>query len=374
MPATPATSLPPGVSPPLTIDTTDNHGGLIVIWTSLALVVILSSMAARIYSACQRHIFQRDDLLFAIMVIVAIAQTGVVLSQVRLGWGVHGETHSSRDDSMLKTAYVGDLLAILALGLSKVTSCIFYETLFSQLQLHLIRGVLVAMLLWTVLSIVLVGVRCSDQPWLDLSASQCGSLFPRWIAITVFDIVTELLLFAYAGFAIHRIQISLRKKLIIGITLESRIMLIPLAAIRLYYMHQQIVSTDPVLLGAYSTVTTEVYIAISVVCLIAAFLKSFIVVFVDKKTLSYSDGTSTSRSKSKRFSSGTAGPAAKPMGHHSSACAVRGWEREDDPMIDRPADARGLQIFKTVQLDVRDESIELADAGQGRASTPSPQY
>lgn len=48
--------------------------------------------------------------------------------------------------------------------------------------------------------------------------------FPRWIAITVLDILTEAMLFAYAGFAIHKIQISLKKKLIIGITLESRVL------------------------------------------------------------------------------------------------------------------------------------------------------
>lgn len=64
-----ATPLPSGVSPPLTTDNDDNHGGLIVIMTSLSLVLVLSSLAARIYSAIQRHIFQRDDLLFGILVV-----------------------------------------------------------------------------------------------------------------------------------------------------------------------------------------------------------------------------------------------------------------------------------------------------------------
>jgi hypothetical protein len=50
------------------------------------------------------------------------------------------------------------------------------------------------------------------------------SQFPRWIAITVFDIITEILLFLYAGLAIHKIQISLHKKLMVGVTLESRVL------------------------------------------------------------------------------------------------------------------------------------------------------
>lgn len=64
-----ATPLPSGVNPPLTTDNDDNHGGLVVIMTSLALVLVLASLAARIFSAVQRHIFQRDDLLFGILVV-----------------------------------------------------------------------------------------------------------------------------------------------------------------------------------------------------------------------------------------------------------------------------------------------------------------
>lgn len=63
------TPLPSGLSPPLTTDNEDNHGALIVIMTSFTLVLVLSSLAARIYSAAQRHIFQRDDLLFGMLVV-----------------------------------------------------------------------------------------------------------------------------------------------------------------------------------------------------------------------------------------------------------------------------------------------------------------
>jgi hypothetical protein len=136
-------------------------------------------------------------------------------------------------------------------------------------------------------------------------------------------------------------------------------------------VNKQIISDDPILLGAYSTITTEIYIAISVVCLISAFLKSFIAVFEDKNGLSYTDGTSGSRPKSKQFASGNTASASNKMGPHSSASAdrLKGWEREEDPIIDQ-ADGRGLQILKTVHLDVTDESIELAEQGNARANSP----
>lgn len=93
--------------------------------------------------------------------------------------------------------------------------------------------------------------------------------------------------------------------------------------------------------------------------------------FEDKNGLSYTDGASGSRSKSKQFGSGNTASGSNKMGPHSSASAdrLKGWEREEDPIIDQ-ADGRGLQILKTVHLDVTDESIELAEQGNARTNSP----
>ncbi|KAJ5153513.1 uncharacterized protein N7482_009991 [Penicillium canariense] len=391
MPATSATPtpLPSGVSPPLTTDNDDNHGGLVVVITSLSLVFVLSSLAARIYSSLQRRMLQRDDLLFAILVVGfgnGADSSGALAGSSGVGHAdriyIACEQADAQGKScarlpralpvltMGQTVYAADLLSILVLGCSKITSSLFYETLFSQMRLQLIRGILGVTIAWTILSVSILAVRCSDTPWYDISAAECSGLLPRWITITVIDIVTEILLFVYAGLAIHKVRISLQKKLVVGVTLESRVLLIPLAAIHLYYVSKQINSDDPILLGAYATITTEIYIAISVVSLISAFLKSFIAVYEDKHGLSYTDGTSGSRSKTKQYGSANIA-ASNKLGPQSSASAdrPRGWEREEDPIVD-PVDGRGLQILKTVQLDVRDESIELADQGTTSASPP----
>lgn len=60
---------PPGVSPPLTTDTENDHSGLIVIVTALFLVFALVSVAARVYSSYKRHLIQRDDYLFGALVV-----------------------------------------------------------------------------------------------------------------------------------------------------------------------------------------------------------------------------------------------------------------------------------------------------------------
>jgi hypothetical protein len=140
--------------------------------------------------------------------------------------------------------------------------------------------------------------------------------------------------------------------------------LIPLAGIRLHYIKAQVTSATPILTGAFATVTTEMYLAISVLCLVSAFLKSFLAAYEDSNGISYTDGKSGSHSKSRR---GTFSTTQRNQSRFSATVErLRGWEREEDP-ITMPTDASGgLQIYKSVQVDVSDEPIELSEARRAR--------
>lgn len=74
-----------------------------------------------------------------------------------------------------KAGYAADLLFIVALGFSKISTCLFYEALFSQLPRRIIRTILAATITWIVIALFLVAIRCRDDPWHDISA-RCGSL------------------------------------------------------------------------------------------------------------------------------------------------------------------------------------------------------
>lgn len=67
--STPSTTLPSGVSPPLTANSGNNHSGLIVVITAFYLVLVLSSLVARVFSSYHRHIIQQDDYLFGALVV-----------------------------------------------------------------------------------------------------------------------------------------------------------------------------------------------------------------------------------------------------------------------------------------------------------------
>jgi hypothetical protein len=99
-----AMRLPPDIRAPLTADNDDDHSGLVVVITSFYIVLTLSSLAARLFSSQRKQVVQRDDYVFAALVvgmlarlsaisltfldqILAFAQASVVLSQVHYGWG-----------------------------------------------------------------------------------------------------------------------------------------------------------------------------------------------------------------------------------------------------------------------------------------------
>lgn len=109
------------------------------------------------------------------------------------------------------------------------------------------------------------------------------------------------------------------------------------------------------------------YLATSVLCLVSAFLKSFLAAYEDSNGISYTDGHSGSGSKSRKGTSNTITQRSRSRSRFSATVdRLRGWEREEDPILGTPSASGGLQILKSVEVDVRDEPIELTEAGRAR--------
>ncbi|KAL2865236.1 uncharacterized protein BJX67DRAFT_373319 [Aspergillus lucknowensis] len=366
------TMLPSGIKAPLTTDTDEEHSGLVVVITSFYLVLTLASLIARLFSSFRKQIVQADDYFFAVLVILAFGQASLVLAQVHYGWGKRIEfIAASHRDRMLKIGYAADIQSIVTLGLSKIVTCVFYEGLFYQMQRRFIRAILAITVIWTILSVLLLAIRCDRHPWTDISA-QCGGLFPRWRAITALDIVTEVSLLVYSALAMSHVKVSLRKKLLVILALGCRIVLVPLAALRLHYTKIQLDSNEPTLLGAYATTATEIYLSLSVVCQITSSLKFIIAVYEDKDGVSYTDGSSRSTRKSK---TPTSTDGSFPRTRVYSTGGIDGdrmrlvdSRRVDDPETDGGGARTGLQIFRSVQFRVQDEAIELADRERNEGS------
>ncbi|KAL4805350.1 hypothetical protein BDV18DRAFT_18323 [Aspergillus unguis] len=406
----PASSPPPltevypaGVHPPLTADNSNDHSGLVVVLTSFYIVLILAAVSARVFSLYRKRLVQADDYVFALLVVVACAQASVVLGQVHLGWGRRSdlefdESSGGRWMQMLKVGYAADILSIVALGLSKISTCLFYEALFSQLQKTLIRVLLAVSVVWTILSIILVAVRCTSRPWLDFTTQLCNGLFPRWQAITGLDITTEALLIVYSAWAIHNVRIPLKKQLMVFLALGCRIILIPMSALRLHYLKTQFSAQRAILSGAYATATTEIYLSLSILCQVTSSMKFILAVYEDKNGFAYtdrsgsarsgsgsgsasksktavsSDSQTTSKRRSLSYSLGSLG-LGLGLGRRASQGTVEKGrllkERNSEghewkgPSGSRPGTGAGsdgpsgMRILREVQWTVEDEAIEL---------------
>ncbi|PYH97341.1 hypothetical protein BO71DRAFT_140371 [Aspergillus ellipticus CBS 707.79] len=359
-----ASSLSPGVSPPLTEDNDHNHNGLIVIITSLALFLILASLGIRLFASSKRGLITNDDYVLFIVVICACTQVSLVFVQVHFGWGKSMELILAVDYApMEKAGYAADLLYILGLGLSKTCTTVFYQNLSLQRTRWLINLLLSACAIWTVVGMLLLGIRCSNHPWRDIN-HDCRGLFPRWQAICALDIILEGMILAYPAITISNVQISLSKKLKVLAILSCRFILIPLSATHLYYMHSQNQSSNPSLIGTYATSVAELHLSLSVLLLTLSCLKMFVAVYEDDNGLAYTEDASKSHSHSGRTPPKSWRSPRQAKGP-SSFCG------EDEPILRTEASVSASSgqnhntdsnaIVKSVQISVTRETIELGE-------------
>ncbi|GKZ32877.1 hypothetical protein AbraIFM66950_002563 [Aspergillus brasiliensis] len=370
-------SLPPGVSPPLTEDNDHNHNGLIVIVTSLALFLVLASLVIRVFASSKRGLMLQDDHVLFAAAICACTQVSLVLLQVHHGWGKSQELISSSDyTQMEKAGYAADLFYVLIIGLSKIGTMLFYQNLSLQRTRWTVHVIICSCGLWAMVAIILLAIRCSRHPWTDIDEA-CGGLFPRWQAICALDIVSEAVILAYPAITIRNVQITLSKKLKVLSILNCRIILIPLSAVHLHYIHSQIYSSNPTLIGTYATIVAELHLSLSIVLLTVSCLKMFVAVYEDDHGFAYTEDASNSQSRSGRTppKSWRSSRPVKDLSSFGSSCI------EEEPILRTEAIAsassppleghRSNAIMKSVQISVTRESIELAEmAGPSSAAIP----
>ncbi|KAJ5592034.1 uncharacterized protein N7459_002403 [Penicillium hispanicum] len=354
--ALPSPTMPAGFTPPLTVDNSINHNGLIAVLTAFSMFLVLGSLGIRVYSAYNRRARQLDDdWCFGLTVVFALAQTCVVSASIHLGWGKTDALITAKSP-MDKTVYCADLLYVSVMVCSKASTAIFYRTVTLRSFQWMTYALLAVIVLWGPAAVIMLAVRCTSSPW-DNVDKKCDILFARWQTITAIDIVLEAALILYPVQAIPRLQTSLSKKVVVVLILSCRVVLIPVSAVHLYYMNRQIQSSDPSLEGTIATVVAEIHVALSVMVLITPLMKPFIAAYVDENGLAYTDEASNSRS-SHSSRSRTMKGVFKPRDPYAST--------EEEPLSYQQALAAENRIMKSVQISVAREALELSERGKRR--------
>ncbi|KAI1959547.1 hypothetical protein LOZ58_004356 [Ophidiomyces ophidiicola] len=276
-----APSLPPGVAAPLTANNRDDRSGVIVVVSAVSLSVALVFLGIRVYIQKVRRTIKLDDILLLCSTLIFCIQSSFVFSQVHNGWGKRERLlQAQRRDTMLKYAYVSDLLYISTLYVSKCSGSFFYLRISPGRTLsRAVWCVVLLTTLWLIASVLLVGLRCNiSVPWTDITA-ECSSLFSRWAVICVFDAIIEVAIAGISIILVRDIQIAYRRKVQIILALSSRVFVIIPATLRLYYLYQQLLSMDPTYDCTYATLCTQIQLVYILLASTVPCLKPFLAAY-----------------------------------------------------------------------------------------------
>ncbi|KFY14329.1 hypothetical protein V491_06094 [Pseudogymnoascus sp. VKM F-3775] len=270
--------LAPGQSPPLTVISPTNQGGVVLIITALGMVFAFVSILIRLYIRLQiRHAFQRDDIAVAIAMVFSIVQSSVVFVLVSKGYGkTIGNISASSIIELQKASYASDLLYIVTLWFTKFSVALLLFRLSSD-QRHkwMSRAILLAAVILAAISIFVVAIRCDvSRPWIFIN-QQCSNLLARWQVVFAFDLITELALVGNSIYLVQDLQVPLGKKIVVVLAFALRLPIIAPAAVRLYYLNIEFSSSDPTLHGVLASVCAQIEISYAIISATIPCLRPF---------------------------------------------------------------------------------------------------
>ncbi|KAK5114229.1 hypothetical protein LTR85_010294 [Meristemomyces frigidus] len=278
-----SSALPPGYHAPLAVADANHHGSWIVICNAFGLIVALICLAIRVYIRTKvSPPFLRDDHALSAATGLAVVQSGLVFAQVHAGFGRSLRLINAA--SLLKVqklGYTADIFYILALYASKCCVVLLYKRISPDRNHSMVAwSVLSACVTLGVISVFLVALRCDlSHPWLQYHV-QCSSLSAQWAAVAAFDILTEIAIFGMSLQLVWKLQTSLARKSRVVLAFGLRLPVIALAALRLYYIDQEVSAANPTLVGAVPALLTQLEIFYSIMSATIPCLRPFLAGFI----------------------------------------------------------------------------------------------
>ncbi|KFY95000.1 hypothetical protein V498_03592 [Pseudogymnoascus sp. VKM F-4517 (FW-2822)] len=268
----------PGQSPPLTVISPTDQGGVVLIITALGMVFALVSILIRLYIRLQiRHTYERDDTAVAIAMVFSIVQSSVVFVEVSKGYGkTIGDISATGIIELQKASYASDLLYIVTLWFTKFSVALLLSRLSSDKRHNwMSRVILLTAAIFATISIFIVALRCDiSRPWIFIN-EQCSNLFVRWQVVLAFDIITELALVGSSVYLVQDLQVPLGKKIVVVLAFALRLPIIAPAALRLYYLNIEFSSSDPTLSGVLASVCAQVETSYAIISATIPCLRPF---------------------------------------------------------------------------------------------------
>ncbi|PYI27936.1 hypothetical protein BP00DRAFT_404037 [Aspergillus indologenus CBS 114.80] len=261
------------------ISETDRRGLVVVVATLFMSWMVLVSLF-RIYMRLTIiGPWGLDDLLAIFAAILGIANVGVTMEGVNEGLGsTEKHQRASQTEVAEQDLYAANILFLAGHCAAKLSVLFLLQRLGRERSyLRACQGVMVGIVLWAVVSILIVSLKCPFRhPWL---IGQCASILPRWQAITVLDVITELSLLILSLYLVWPIRLTrMRKAGVIG-AFGTRIGIVILSIVRQTTLNTIAHTNDLLLDISDAVILTQVLLHCSIMAATLPCLKPFVVAF-----------------------------------------------------------------------------------------------
>ncbi|KAK8231373.1 hypothetical protein HDK77DRAFT_485580 [Phyllosticta capitalensis] len=234
-------------SPTNSVGTTDDRGLFVSIAASLLLGSLVFFTALRLSIRYPfALLFGSDDAANVLSMICAVAQTSLILLAVRKGLGQHvDDLDGDQKDNVQQLVYSANILFVASLTLSKVATSQLLERLTPRRPRILTSYATSAFtLLWGSAFVLTVSITCKpSRPW-ELDNDRCSNWSQIWDAFGALGLFIEVVLVASPAALLAGIKMPLSSKLTVFTGFSFRLLLIPIEALRLLFLHRSINSTD----------------------------------------------------------------------------------------------------------------------------------
>ncbi|KAK8163612.1 hypothetical protein BC567DRAFT_298304 [Phyllosticta citribraziliensis] len=234
-------------TPTNTVGTTEDRGLFVNIAASLLLGSLVFLTALRLSIRYPFSLlFGSDDAANVLSMICAVAQTTLILLAVRKGLGHHvDDLDTDQKDNVQQLVYSANILFVASLTLSKVATSQLLERLSHRRTRILTSYATSAFtLLWGSAFVLTVSITCKpSRPW-ELDADRCSNWPQIWDSFGALGLFIEVVLVASPAGLLAGIRMPLSSKLTVITGFGFRLLLIPIEALRLLFLHRSINSTD----------------------------------------------------------------------------------------------------------------------------------
>ncbi|KAL2410375.1 hypothetical protein ABEF95_000490 [Exophiala dermatitidis] len=267
--------------------TPDDHAGSV--WIAALLCLVYSVLTLFLRGHLRWKMYGPDDYLALVATLLQVGEVAAVIVGLQHGLGKTQDLIlASELKQASRAAFTGFIFFVLAGAAAKVSTLCLMMRLFnftgprsqneprSRVLYWTSIGLLAAISLWALLSIVALSADCHAATFIRGDQGKCSRQFLRWQLITAFDVVTECVLVLLSIIIVWPVQMAFYMKSQVVLAFAFRLPVAALSIVHLKFISEYAGSSNPGVAMATVLVIQQVQLCWSLIAATVPNLKSFV--------------------------------------------------------------------------------------------------